>query len=255
MLKEYVTTNHWVDRRYERFTNSIITLPTIFFKDLNENDKGILEEELLTELKNKIKTNITVFEVEKDIDPSKYTSTIIAKPQFVYENKTYVPTFTAGDYSGNVFVGITHSEKALTLMTVKSDESDPYSLTKKAREHLKREEGVEVSEDKIDIRVLNNALFSINVDNKKLAIENKKNVVSLTPDALDYEVKKDYKKSTPGRPNFVNHKKYGRGEILSSEQSMGGKWDNVIIRFPQYQEFSPATRKFKTMFSQDYFKR
>jgi len=248
MINEYILTNHWNQRVNERSVNiNNITYPSAIFEGVAN------PEELKADLDNKIKKivrgRIVGYQTLQDPDASKYYATIIAVVQLRKDGKIYIPTIeTVADgktHVGNAYVGFSQNNTLLTLENIPQDKVDPHSLAQQMISHL----GKKVTEDQVEVTKAANHMVLLDVDsaiNQLAAGKEAPMGVPKAPEDLPYKVKKDYLKSTPGRPNFVTYNGV-RGEIVSSEQGMGGKWNNVVINLPS------GRKTFKTMYASGYF--
>lgn len=248
MLKEYVSTQHWDQRVTQRIGDSIeIIYPNAIFE--NVPNKEELKAALDENIKKIIRARILAYQVLQDSDPSKYVSTVIVSIQLKKDNQLFTPMFKVNGGEGNVYIGLTHNNTLITLLVVPKEKCDPNSLTQRTISHMKAQ-GVNISEEKVEIKTTTNPNSILDVNSVLLRLSTEKDSpigVPKTPNDLPYKVKKDYKKSTPGRPNFITYNGLGRGEIIGSEQGMGGKWNNVAIKFPI------GIKTFKTLYSNDFF--
>jgi hypothetical protein len=257
-FKEYVITSHWQDRVTERVANiADISYPSEIFEGVVNKDE--LKTALDDRIKKIIRSRLAAYQAGQDQDPSKYYSTLIVSIQLRKGGKTYIPTIktssTVGStdeskgYDGNTYVGMSHKNTLYTLINIPQDKIDPHYLAQKTIQNMKTK-GLHLTEDDVEVVFATNYIATLDVDatiNQLAAAKSGPMGVPKTPEDLPYKVKKDYVKSSPGRPNFITHKDFGRGEILSSEQGMGGKWENVIVKFPS------GNKTFRTLYSSSFF--
>lgn len=247
-LKEYVLTNHWTQRVNERAVEiPEILYPSAVFADVENKEelKSVLDERI----KKIIRTRLLAYQTQQDSDPSKYVSTVVVTPQLKKGGKMYIPTFKVVGGDGNTYVGLTHKNSLITLLVLPWEKTDPHSLTQRTIAHMKNQ-GTNITENDVEIKTAANHIATLDVDATILQLAANKEApagVPQTPDSLPYKVKKDYIKSTKGRPNFITYKDLGRGEIMQSEQGMGGKWNNVVVKFPS------GLKTFKTLYSDNFF--
>ncbi len=248
MLKEYINTGHWSQRVNDRAVNiEEIVYPPAIFEGVE--NKEALKVALDERIKKIIRARILAYQVLQDPDSSKYVSTVIVSMQLRKGGQLYTPVFKVDGGDGNIYIGLTHNNTLLTLLVMPKEKVDPYSLTQRAIAHMKAQ-GINITEDDVVVKALDKNTALVDVDSviQQLVAEKEAPMgVPKTPEDLPYKAKKDYLKSTPGRPNFVTHNQFGRGEIMSSEQGMGGKWNNISIKFPQ------GVKTFKTMYALGYF--
>lgn len=248
MFKEYVNTEHWAQRVDERGVNiGEIIYPSEIFEGVE--NKEILEQAITERVKKIIRARILAYQVLQDEDPSKYVSTVIVSLQLRKGGKLFTPLFKVSGGEGNTYVGLTHNNTLITLLCIPKEKCDPFSLTHRTISHLKSQ-GVIISETDVEIKVATNHNALLDVDAIILQITTEKDApigVPKTPNNLPYKVKKDYQRSTPGRPNFITYDNLGRGEITNSEQGMGGKWNNVVVKF------SSGVKTFKTLYASGFF--
>lgn len=252
MLQEYIQPEHWNKRVQQRSVEiSNIIYPSAIFEGVENKEE--LKEALDDRVKKSIRQRIVVYQTLHDPTPAKYYTTIIITIQLKKGNTTYTPiieTVTEGKkYVGNTYIGFTHNNALLTLENIPQEKVDPYYLTQLTIKHWKNK-GVAITESDVEITKLDNFNATLSVDSvisQLTSIKDLPTGVPKTPEGLPYKVKRDYVKSTPGRPNFVTFKDLGRGEIVQSEQGMGGKWNDVTIAFPT------GRKTFKTMYATGFF--
>jgi hypothetical protein len=245
MLNEYIITKHWDQRVNDRAVNiSEIVYPPAIFE--NVENKEELKAALDERIKKIIRARLLAYQVLQDADSSKYVSTVIVSIQLRKSGKLYSPIFKVEGGDGNTYVGLSHNNTLLTLLVMPKEKIDPHSLTQRAIAHMKGT----ISEDDVEVKTASNYEALLDVDSTIQQMTAGKEApmgVPKTAQDLPYKVKKDYLKSTPGRPNFITHKDYGRGEITQSEQGMGGKWNNVIVKFPI------GVKTFRTLYADNFF--
>jgi hypothetical protein len=252
-LFEYVITNHWNERVAERVTNIVdIDYPSAIFEGVVNRDE--LKTALDERVKKIIRARLAAFQAGQDQDPSKYCATLIVSVQLKKGGKLYTPVIKTSEkeeYFGNTYVGLSHKNTLFTLLLIPKEKIDPHTLTQRIIQHQKSK-GIDITEEDTDIKFATNYIATLDVDSTLSQLAQAKELpmgVPKTPEELPYKVKKDYVKSSPGRPNFITHKELGRGEIMSSEQGMGGKWENVVVKFLS------GMKTFKTLYSDSFFLR
>jgi hypothetical protein len=250
-LNEYVFSDHYKERKQSRVENLEVVLSSDIYNSGENKDE--IKEIIVEAIKRALKGRVMSFEMSNDVTAAKASVTIVAKIQLKRNGKIYSPviktTASGKTYEGNVFVGITKGNKIITILNIKEDDADRASLVKRSIENAKNETGEVISGQDIEIKENPRYVALLDVDfliNSKKSTDNAPAKIE-TPEDLPYKVKKDYVKSSAGRPNFLQHKEYGRGEVISSEKGMGGRWNNVSVKFPS------GIKKFKTIYSIDYF--
>jgi hypothetical protein len=247
-LYEYKLSEHWLTRKRDRIDNMEITYPPELF--VQTDDKIAIKSLLDEKIRFGLRTRALAYEMLHDSDSTQFNVTIIARVQLRRNSKIFTPIIkTVADgkfYIGNVFVGISKGDTTITLLNVPESLSDYTALAKKTMEHMGN-----TSSENIVVKTLEKANMILDVDFLIKAKENAANAPKqiTSPNDLDYKVKKDYIKSSPGRPNFITHKIYCRGEIKSSEPGMSGRFNKVVVQFPAPY----GIKTFPTMYTDSYF--
>jgi len=247
-LNEYKISDHWAIRRNERIDGMEIIYPSAMFSETD--DKETIKKVLDEKIRFGIRTRVVAYQMLHDTESQQTNVTVFAQVQLKKDGKIFTPiiksTADGKTYAGNVFIGITKNDTLITLLNIPMNVADPVSLAKKAAAHLGNTPPEEIS-----VKTLDKALMTLDVDFLVKAKESADNAPKkeFSQENLPYKVKKDYIKSSPGRPNFITHDVFGRGEIKSSEQGMNGKWNNVMVQFPT----PVGLKRFPTIYADAFF--
>lgn len=262
-LKEYHfsqdPSHHWNQRKRERVDELFdVELPDAFYTP--EDNREEVKAKLLTAIKQGLDKRISLFIHESDVEPEKYNVTVVAIVELLRNGKVYKPILRAtsvtgedtSENAGNTYIAITRNDVLYTLMLVPEAAADKEKLVRKAIWHAQKTKGEIITYDDVAIRVAPTANFKLSADHTLKAKSNEPVGRPTSPSELPYKVRGDYKKHSPGRPSFLDHDKFGRGEIVASDPGMmsTGVWDSVTVKFPGH----PDLKTFKKLYTTTYFR-